>query len=216
MLQPPPEESRKRPITLGCVIVAVLVALLFAALLVPALMRARMGAMRAQCLSNLKQLGLAMHMYSQDNDEGFPSVGGPRGKGGVASLGLLYAKYVTDPNIFVCASDEDVTPWNGKGTLDAAHCSYGYDHNHTSTDPADVALVSDYTGFEDSPYGLPMCHYHPFVAMRGPPPGNGMNVLFIDGHVKWAGKNRECGRNGDDIFTKSETLPPGEDSWITQ
>ena len=190
---------------------------ILAALLIPARLGAIESARRAQCLSNLKQIGLAMHMYAQDFGERFPTVGAPRGEGGVPSLELLWGEYVSDPNLFICPSDEDVTRWDGKAKLDASHCSYGYDHAHPSTDPADVVIVADYTGFEDSPYDLPMCHYRgPFVAMGRPGPSvDGMNILFIDGHVKWC-VERTVGRENDDIFAESETLPPEEDSWITQ
>ena len=226
MLQPPPEKYHRSPLKTAGTIFLLVVMGLFGLLLVSALRGSRLSARRAQCLSNLKQLGLAMHMYSEDYDERFPTVGAPRAEGGVASLQLLYAKYVSDPDLFVCPCDEAVTPWDGKDRFDASHCSYGYDHNHTSTDPADVALVSDYTGFEDSPYDLPMCHYRgPFVSMGlglgGPVGVDGMHVLFVDGHVKWC-ITRDVGHypggaaKRDDIYTKSETLPPAEDSWITQ
>lgn len=154
-------------------------------------------------------------MYAQDFGERFPTVGAPRGEGGIASLELIYDKYLSDPNLFVCPSDEFVSRWDGKGRLDAAHCSYGYDHAHTGNHPPDVAIVADCTGIQDSTDGLPTCHFHPETAMAISPRGNGLNILYVDGHVKWA-IERDRGRKGDDIYTKSETLPPEEDSWITQ
>lgn len=215
MLQPPPEKRERRSSTLGQWVVVLLVIALFAALVIPAMRRARGGAQMAQCLSNLKQLGLALHMYSQDYGKRFPTSGAPRGEGGVASLELLYGEYVTDPRLFICPGDETVTRWDGKGRLGPAHCSYGYDHAHVSIDPADVALAADCKGIEESADGMPTCHYRPLVAMGHRPPPNSVSVLFIDGHVKSSIK-RTCGHEDDDIFAKSETLPPGEDSWITQ
>jgi prepilin-type processing-associated H-X9-DG protein len=49
-------------------IIAVLAAILF-----PVFARARENARRASCMSNLKQLGLGVMMYSQDYDEHIPS-----------------------------------------------------------------------------------------------------------------------------------------------
>jgi len=48
-------------------IIAVLAAILF-----PVFARARENARRASCMSNLKQMGLAVMMYTQDYDEAFP------------------------------------------------------------------------------------------------------------------------------------------------
>ncbi len=221
MLQPPPEQYHRSRLKMGGVAFLMVIFLLFLLVTLPVLRNSRESAWRAQCLSNLKQLGLALHMYSSDYDGRFPATGSPRGQGGVASLELLYPGYASDPNLFICPADDHVTPWDGKGRLSAAHCSYGYDHAHSSDDPADVAIAADCTGIEKGHDGLPTCHYYSGARRMGGYPGgwgtwNGMNVLYIDGHVKWAGKNRSCGRKDDDLFTKSETLPPEEDSWITQ
>ena len=45
---------------------------ILAALLLPALNSARENARRAQCLSNLKQIGIAMHMCVDDNRGSYP------------------------------------------------------------------------------------------------------------------------------------------------
>ena len=59
---------------------------ILAALLLPALARAKAAALRTQCLSNQKQIGLACHMYSDDyNDNAvFPNWG-------TVNTGWLYA-----------------------------------------------------------------------------------------------------------------------------
>ena len=47
---------------------------ILAGILLPALGRARESARRTQCASNLKQIGLAINMYSNDNSGHFPTV----------------------------------------------------------------------------------------------------------------------------------------------
>jgi prepilin-type N-terminal cleavage/methylation domain-containing protein/prepilin-type processing-associated H-X9-DG protein len=61
----------KRAFTLIEVLVVVAIVTLLAAILLPSLARAREQSRRAVCLSNLKQLGLASHMYLDQNRDWF-------------------------------------------------------------------------------------------------------------------------------------------------
>lgn len=69
-------EHRKRPQSQGFTLIELLVVIaiiaILAAILFPVFARARESARRTTCLSNLKQLDLACHMYAQDYDELFP------------------------------------------------------------------------------------------------------------------------------------------------
>jgi prepilin-type N-terminal cleavage/methylation domain-containing protein/prepilin-type processing-associated H-X9-DG protein len=63
----------KNGFTLIELLVVVAIIGLLAALLFPVFARARENARRASCQSNLKQIGLAMHQYSQDYDDRYPA-----------------------------------------------------------------------------------------------------------------------------------------------
>ncbi|MCS7180900.1 MAG: DUF1559 domain-containing protein [bacterium] len=74
-------------------------------MLLPALARAREQARRSVCISNLKQIGLALRMYSQDYREFFPITSAGTSQTAVGCLGLLYPNYVSAQKTFVCPSD---------------------------------------------------------------------------------------------------------------
>ena len=65
----PPRVDRRRGFTLIELLVVIAIIAILAAILFPVFARARESARKSTCLSNLKQLGLAMTMYSSDYDE---------------------------------------------------------------------------------------------------------------------------------------------------
>jgi len=64
----------KKGFTLIELLVVIAIIAILAAILLPVLERARENARRAACLNNCKQMGLAIFMYLQDNDDYFPVV----------------------------------------------------------------------------------------------------------------------------------------------
>ena len=65
-LSPQSRSASSRAFTLVEILVVIAIVVILAALLFPAFNRARAGARRASCASNLKQLGLAFTLYAQD------------------------------------------------------------------------------------------------------------------------------------------------------
>ena len=65
------DKCNKRSFTLIELLVVIAIIAVLAAMLLPALSSARNSARTAHCASNLKQLGIAAHMYTSDFDGWF-------------------------------------------------------------------------------------------------------------------------------------------------
>jgi prepilin-type N-terminal cleavage/methylation domain-containing protein/prepilin-type processing-associated H-X9-DG protein len=74
--------GRKRGFTLIELLVVIAIIAIIAAILFPVFSQAREKARQTQCLSNLRQIGTALGMYLQDNDETFPMGGYPATENG--------------------------------------------------------------------------------------------------------------------------------------
>src|SRR5579862_8857435 len=66
----------KRAFTLIELLVVIAIIAILAALLLPALSSAKASARRANCINNLRQVSLAVHLYAADNSDTLPSAPG--------------------------------------------------------------------------------------------------------------------------------------------
>jgi prepilin-type N-terminal cleavage/methylation domain-containing protein/prepilin-type processing-associated H-X9-DG protein len=72
-----PTNHPRLAFTLIELLVVIAIIALLAAILFPVFAQAREQARKTTCLSNLRQIGTAFHLYTQDYDEGFPNTGDP-------------------------------------------------------------------------------------------------------------------------------------------
>jgi prepilin-type processing-associated H-X9-DG protein len=134
---------------------------LLAALLYPAVMRAKGKARRANCMSNIKQLGLGLAQYADDHTNQLPAA---------ATWADAIKTYVGDSErIFQC-------PEATIGTF-----SYAFNANMSGAqwqgDPEVIVLIEAPLGWNATVAGPD--------SLPPPPHGDGRNVVFADGHASW-------------------------------
>ena len=198
----------KRAFTLVELLVVISIIAILAAMLLPALYRAREEAHRAKCKSNLKAIGLALHMYGADYGEYFPwgvykntrpGWGGGRGKGPCADLWeMACLGYLSTFDTYICPSTRDQvierigwTSW-GDPTQYYPSPKPTYQKYGAVAYRANISYGYDPTGkslssrpqtaiVADKPQEV----YEERSRNSPTHKEDGQNVLFVDGHVEW-------------------------------
>jgi prepilin-type N-terminal cleavage/methylation domain-containing protein/prepilin-type processing-associated H-X9-DG protein len=99
--------SRKAGFTLIELLVVIAIIAILAAILFPVFAQARDKARQAACLSNTKQLGNALAMYTQDFDETLPMGGWSRTDGTQSRWFRDLYPYVKSVDVYVCPNITD-------------------------------------------------------------------------------------------------------------
>lgn len=124
----------------------------------------------AACLSNLRQLGVALNLYLGEHNLTMPTlaVGRPGAGGSVETIDTVLAGYVEGTGVFRCPSDPGI--WRETGT--------SYFWNPTLNGQSATAL--DFLGITDSATRIPV-----LADKEGWHQGGGpeVNILYADGHV---------------------------------
>ena len=183
---------------------------IMAAIMFPVFGRVRESARRASCQSNMKQAGLAILQYMQDNDEFYPMCYNIRSNADIgtpfwAGWPLIISSYVKTDEIFYCPSLKRLAapsyPFGGQGGYaftfaDAAspYVSFGswYINMYDGGRPLHVTRLqrtSDTIMISEASYGPytynPLYNSAEFNNSARSAHFDGMNVIYADGHAKW-------------------------------
>jgi prepilin-type N-terminal cleavage/methylation domain-containing protein len=111
------KSSRHAGFTLIELLVVIAVIAILAAILFPVFAQAREKARQAVCTSNVKQIGLALAMYTQDYDELMPTQLpqiAPINGGNIDRMpyDMQLMPYIKNDHVFACPSDETRSWWD--------------------------------------------------------------------------------------------------------
>ncbi len=190
----------KRGFTLIELLVVIAIIAILAAILFPVFAKAREKARQTSCLSNVKQMGLAILMYAQDYDETICPYVDSNYNFDTMAWWVVIDPYIMNPQIRKCPSRRG-TGYSDYGVI-YPHVS-GVGNAKTLADidyPTETAILTESEGQSSAtaaPGNLYLA-YCPFTYPEGsiswayydgvPYPGRhneGNNSCFVDGHAKW-------------------------------
>jgi prepilin-type N-terminal cleavage/methylation domain-containing protein/prepilin-type processing-associated H-X9-DG protein len=198
---------KKAAFTLIELLVVITIVGILIAIMLPVMGRAREEARRAQCANELRQIGLAIHMYIDDHNGKFPMA---------QQTGEYWYDYIMpyleDENVFRCPSykyartpsEPDFYIYSSYGYNFFGLCYFmnsslsltgGIDINHIKNSSRCIMVADSSKTYatpgQTSYFAIYKAKYDP----RGKPGdrhSGGANVVFVDGHIGCYGQDFLC------------------------
>jgi prepilin-type N-terminal cleavage/methylation domain-containing protein len=160
--------------TLIELLVVVAIIAVLAALLLPAFGRAKESGRGTACLSNLRQVGIALQLYVQENNNRLPFM---RDRSltttnELPSPEMVLSNQLGNTNVLRCPSDR-------QELFEKTGSSYSWNNLLNGQDAEHLSVM----GLKFDPHQIPlMFDKEKFHIARGP--SKAQNFLYADGHIK--------------------------------
>ena len=162
--------------TLIELLVVIAIIAILAALLLPVIAKSKEQGRSAACLSNLRQVGVALQLYAQDNDNKVPTLydvaAGVPPTNDLTRMELVLSNYLGNGRVLLCPSDK-------KDLFAQTGSSYAWNVLINGQDADHFVVLT----LNFDPHNIPLAFdkeaFHKSVGT-----GRGVNYLYADGHIK--------------------------------